>query len=75
MVSPPCYNVQAKPYASHPPHPLGREIYRHDNLSLWEVDGNLEKVDSFSSHVICAAVLSKFVPLVEVIFGPQDLAR
>lgn len=33
-----------KPHASHPPHPPGREIYRHGKLSVWEVDGKREKL-------------------------------
>lgn len=34
----------SKPHSTHPPHPPGQEIYRHGALSLWEIDGKLEKL-------------------------------
>eukprot|EP01147_Barroeca_monosierra_P005290 gene5290-7062_t len=35
---------QTQPHDCHPPHPPGDEIYRREDLSLWEIDGSKKKV-------------------------------
>ena len=48
----------------HPPHPPGREIYRSDLLSLWEVDGQDETVGDWAPlllmRIIVEGVLRQF---------------